>query len=85
MDEKPKNTGNKRLYKAEKRGEVAGVSVGLADYFGIDVAIIRILFVVLALSAGPGLIAYAVLWIALPEERNIYPERYDADGAYLGA
>ncbi len=77
-------TDKKRLYKAEKRGQIAGISVGLADYFNIDVAIIRIIFVVLALSAGPGLLAYIILWIVLEDEKKLYPERYDVTGNYLG-
>ncbi|MEL6148981.1 MAG: PspC domain-containing protein [Chloroflexota bacterium] len=83
MENKPKNSESKRLYKAAKRGEVAGISVGMADYFNVDVALIRILFVILALSAGPGLLAYLILWVALPEEKDIYPERYDGN-TYLG-
>lgn len=82
MDEKPKNS-DKKLYKADDRGEFAGVSVGLADYFNIDVTIIRLIFVVLALSGGPGIIAYLIMMFVLPDERNLYPERYDGK-TYLG-
>jgi phage shock protein PspC (stress-responsive transcriptional regulator) len=48
-----------------------GVSSGIAAYFGIDVIIVRLLFVVLALFGGSGLILYIILWIILPEARTI--------------
>jgi len=87
--QKPKNasTGTgKRLYKAEKRGEVSGVSVGLADYFNIDVAIVRIIFVLggLVSTGVPFVLIYIVLAIVLDDERKLYPERYDARGDYIG-
>lgn len=82
--EKPKNTADKKLYKAEKRGQISGVSVGLADYFNIDVTLVRLLFVIFALSGGPGLLVYIVLWIIMPDEADLYPERYDAYGNYIG-
>ena len=85
MNEKRKNDSEgKKLYRAEKRGTIAGICIGLEDYFGIDATIIRLIFVVLAFTAGPGILAYIVLWFVLPDEQKIYPERYDIDGEYLG-
>ena len=46
---------------------IAGVCGGLANYSGIDVTIIRILFVVFALAGGPGLLVYLALWVILPK------------------
>ncbi len=46
---------------------IAGVCAGLAEYFGIDPVIVRILFVLLALAGGPGLLLYIILWIIMPE------------------
>jgi phage shock protein C len=40
----------------------------LADYFNTDATLIRVLFVVFAVLGGPGLLAYLVLWIAVPEQ-----------------
>jgi phage shock protein C len=48
---------------------IGGVGAGLARYFGIDAAIVRILFVVLAVFGGSGLLAYIIAWIAIPEEK----------------
>ena len=57
---------NKRLYRDENDKVLGGVCAGLANYFGIDVTIVRIIFVVLTISFGFGLIPYIIIWIAVP-------------------
>jgi phage shock protein C len=47
---------------------VAGVAGGLGRYLGVDPVIIRIAFVVLALTGGSGVLLYIIGWIAIPEE-----------------
>jgi phage shock protein PspC (stress-responsive transcriptional regulator) len=56
----------KRLYRDENDKVIGGVCSGLANYFGIDVVVMRIIFVVLAVSFGVGLIPYLILWVAVP-------------------
>ncbi len=46
---------------------VAGVAAGVAHYFGIDPAIVRVLWFISTLGAGFGLLPYVILWVALPE------------------
>lgn len=58
----------KRLQRSRRDKKVAGVAGGLADYFGIDATILRVLFVILAFTGGPGLILYLALWLILPLE-----------------
>ncbi|MEP6713012.1 MAG: PspC domain-containing protein [Ferruginibacter sp.] len=58
--------GHKRLFRDENDKVIGGVCSGLANYFGIDVVVVRIIFVVLAVSFGFGLIPYLILWIAVP-------------------
>jgi phage shock protein C len=48
---------------------IAGLCGGLGRYFGIDPVILRIVFVVLLLAGGSGLLLYLVGWVAIPEER----------------
>ena len=57
---------HKRLFRDENDKVIGGVCSGLANYFGIDVVVVRIIFVVLAVSFGFGLIPYLILWIAVP-------------------
>ncbi|MEJ7588279.1 MAG: PspC domain-containing protein [Ferruginibacter sp.] len=59
-------THPKRLYRDENDKVIGGVCSGLANYFGMDVVIVRIIFVVLAISFGVGLIPYLILWIVVP-------------------
>lgn len=56
-----------RLYRNPRRGYVAGVCAGLADYFGIEPFLIRLAMVIgLIFFAPPLLIAYAIAAVALP-------------------
>jgi phage shock protein PspC (stress-responsive transcriptional regulator) len=61
----------KKMFRNPDDKVFGGVSSGIAAYFGIDVIIVRLLFVVLALFGGSGLILYIILWIILPEARTI--------------
>ena len=56
----------RRLYRAANDKIVGGVAAGLANYFGIDPAITRVLFVLFFFAGGGGLLVYLVLWIVLP-------------------
>ena len=58
---------NQRLTRSRNNRMIAGVCGGLADYSGIDATIVRILFVVLALAGGPGILIYLALWVILPK------------------
>ncbi|HMJ47428.1 MAG TPA: PspC domain-containing protein [Ferruginibacter sp.] len=60
----------KRLFRDENDKVIGGVCSGLANYFGIDVVVVRIVFVVLAVSFGVGLIPYLILWIAVPSSAS---------------
>ena len=57
----------RRLYRSRTDRKLAGVCGGLAQYFNTDATLMRVLFVVLALLGGPGLVIYLVLWIVVPE------------------
>lgn len=56
----------KRLQRNEQEKTVAGVCAGLAEYFDVDVTWIRIAFVLAVLAGFSGVLAYIVLWIAVP-------------------
>lgn len=60
----------KKLYRSNGKKMIAGVCGGLADYFDIDVSLIRLIFVALALVTAliPMLIFYIIAWIILPVE-----------------
>ena len=57
----------KRLYRSRGNKLLGGVAGGVGAYIGVDPAIIRILFALLAFASfGLGVIFYALLWIVLP-------------------
>jgi len=59
----------KRLYRSTDDRMVAGVCGGIADYFGIDPTLVRLLFVFGALGTVSGLFwAYLIMAIIVPEE-----------------
>lgn len=60
-------SSKKRLYRNTDDVVIAGVCSGLAAYFGIDPVFIRILFVILILADGIGILAYLIFWIAMPK------------------
>jgi len=69
--EEPKMKFDKKLYRNPDDKKIAGVCSGLGEYLNIDTALIRVIFVVLLIGFGTALIAYIVLWIAMPEARTV--------------
>lgn len=61
----------KKMYRSSDSKVIGGVASGVAAFFGVDVVIIRLLFVITTIFFGTGLVIYIVLWIALPEARTI--------------
>lgn len=63
----PAYTGaRKRLMRSSTDKKIAGVCAGLADYFELDVTIIRVVWILAVLCVGTGILVYVILWIALP-------------------
>ena len=56
----------KRLYRDENHKVIGGVCSGLANYFGIDVVVVRVIFVILAFAGGLSIVPYIILWVAVP-------------------
>lgn len=56
----------KRLYRSRTDQFIGGVAAGMAEYFGIDPTLSRIIWVLIGL-AGPGFLLYLVCWIIIPE------------------
>lgn len=63
--------GQKRLYRNPDDKMIAGVCSGIAAYLGMDVVFVRLVFVLLGIINGIGVIAYIVLWIVMPEAQTI--------------
>jgi phage shock protein C len=61
----------KKLYRDEHRKMIGGVCAGLAEYFSIDVTVVRVLFLVSLILHGVGALIYIILMIVLPK-KSIY-------------
>jgi len=57
----------KKLYLSEYDKKIAGVCGGIAEYFEIDSTVIRLLWILLTICAGGGLIAYLIAWAIIPK------------------
>lgn len=62
----------KRIYRSETDRVIAGVAAGLAEYLAIDPVVVRLLFLVITISGGAGVIIYIFLWIFLPTKSNLH-------------
>ena len=58
---------NRRLSRNSMNKVIGGVCSGLADFFGLDVALVRIAFVIAFMFASFGFWLYIILWIVLPD------------------
>lgn len=58
----------KKLYKSEENRVICGVCGGLADFFGIDPTIVRLIWAVLTVFAGADLWLYIIAAIIIPRE-----------------
>ncbi|MBQ9538026.1 MAG: PspC domain-containing protein [Treponema sp.] len=55
----------KRLYKSEQK-TICGVCGGIAEYFNMDPTLVRLIWVVLTLAGGSGIIAYIICALVIP-------------------
>ncbi len=62
------NKMDRKLYRDEYHKKIAGVCAGLAEYFNVDVAIVRVIFVLALIFHGGGLLIYIIFWIVLPKK-----------------
>ena len=57
----------KKLYRSQNERMIAGVCGGVAEYFEIDPSLVRLLFVIFAIAGGPGILAYIIMLLIVPE------------------
>lgn len=58
----------KKLYKSSSQKMVAGVCGGIAEYFGIEVTIVRLVWVAASLFLGSGILLYIIAAIIIPKQ-----------------
>ncbi|MDO8637520.1 MAG: PspC domain-containing protein [Dehalococcoidia bacterium] len=57
----------RRLFRSRTQKVAAGVCGGLGEYFNIDPALVRVVFVILSFINGLGIIAYVAMWLVFPK------------------
>lgn len=61
----------KKMFRDTESKVIAGVCTGVANYFGIDAVIVRVIFIITTLMGGLGFFTYIFLWIILPEAKSV--------------
>jgi phage shock protein C len=58
------------LRRSRSNRMIGGVVAGLAQYFGLDVSLARVLYVLVSIlsAAFPGVLVYIIMWVLIPEE-----------------
>jgi len=62
-----------KLMRSRTDRKIAGVCAGFAEYFDIDVTVVRVVWLIVALFGGGGILAYLIAWIVMPEEPEYVP------------
>ncbi len=59
---------SKKLYRSRKDRVLFGVCGGIAEYFNIDPTIVRLVWVIMTLIYGVGILLYIILTLIVPKE-----------------
>jgi phage shock protein C len=62
-----------RLVRPRNGRKIAGVCLGFAEYFDIDVTLVRVVWLIVSLTTIIGMLSYPVAWIVMPEEQMPLP------------
>jgi phage shock protein C len=64
----PARATRKKLMRSRTDNKIAGVCGGFAEYLELDSTLVRILWLMLAIFGGCGVLAYIIAWIVMPQE-----------------
>ena len=71
----------KKLALSRRDKKIAGVCAGFAEYLELDPTLVRLLWLMMALVVGWGVVAYIVAWIVMPLEAEATPAAAPAPSA----
>ena len=69
----------KKLYRSRSDKKIAGVAAGMAKYLNVDVSVARLIWLLVCLFAGAGLLAYIICALVIPEEPEDGDQIVDAE------
>lgn len=61
-------SSTKIITRSRRDRKIAGVCAGVAEYLGLDVTLVRLVWLFCLILAGTGLLAYIIAWIVIPDE-----------------
>lgn len=61
----------KRLVRPREGRKIAGVCLGVAEYFDLDVSLVRLVWLIAAVVTVVGSLSYPIAWIVMPEEPHL--------------
>jgi phage shock protein PspC (stress-responsive transcriptional regulator) len=68
-------TDSKKLYRSEDDRILGGVCGGIAEVYDFDSSLVRLVTLLLVLSAGSGLLIYLIAWLIIPTESEVKDHR----------
>jgi phage shock protein C len=71
----------KRLVRPRAGRKIAGVCAGFAEYFDVDVTVVRLVWLIAAVMTGVGVLSYPIAWMVMPQE----PARQEIPAAHQAA
>ena len=74
-----------KLIRPQAGRKIAGVCAGVAEYFDLDVTLVRVIWLILAFCGGGGLIAYLIGWIVMPSESEVVQTTAPSDASKTAA
>src|SRR5579864_939035 len=70
----------KRLVRPREGRKIAGVCLGMGEYFDLDVTLVRVVWLITAFMTGVGFLGYIIAWIVMPEEPYLLAAQVPAGG-----
>jgi phage shock protein C len=61
---------NQRLFLDKRNKKIAGVCAGFARYFGVDLVLMRVIWLAVAITTGVGFLVYLAAWIVVPSDHS---------------
>lgn len=73
----------RKLMRPRVGRKIAGVCLGFSEYFGVDVTLVRVVWLIASVTTVIGMLSYPIAWIIMPEEPMLLPAAVGAKQATI--